>query len=319
MFSSKYYEKIRLNLRIKRKLNLTSVKLIHNKIKHLYKEILNKKKINVYDIGAGNRILNELINFDGIGNVYLIDPNKNLQYSYNKLYSIFQDKESIFKISSALSNKTEKINYYEAHVSTSSSFAIDQKKAIKFSSQYKKKPLKLRVYSFSDFIKKYKTPKPDILKIDAEGFEYKILKSTLKTCKPLLVQVETNVNNPFLNQTFFEVYELMKRNNYKMYTILPYYGYYDYNSNKFINTTNDVNYKDPEFNISKNYISQIECYFYKIKNSYNEKDLISFSCYGFSNLFNEILNNSKNFSADKIRKLKKIHSIQLKYSKLFLK
>ena len=101
MFSSKYYEKIRLNLRIKRKLNLTSVKLIHNKIKHLYKEILNKKKINVYDIGAGNRILNELINFDGIGNVYLIDPNKNLQYSYNKLYSIFQDKESIFKISSA--------------------------------------------------------------------------------------------------------------------------------------------------------------------------------------------------------------------------
>ena len=47
----------------------------------LYKKIYTNE-IFIYDIGAGQRILPEVLNFNGISKVILVDPNKNIEYSF---------------------------------------------------------------------------------------------------------------------------------------------------------------------------------------------------------------------------------------------
>ena len=65
--------------RIIRKIKFFELKRKGKKLSPLFKK-LKSKKFNLFDIGAGQRILPELINFDGFSNVYLIDPNKNLDF-----------------------------------------------------------------------------------------------------------------------------------------------------------------------------------------------------------------------------------------------
>ena len=72
--------------KVKRKINLNSLISNKKRLSKIYLSLLLKSdKINIYDIGAGHRILNELINFDQISNIYLIDPNKNLDISLQKV------------------------------------------------------------------------------------------------------------------------------------------------------------------------------------------------------------------------------------------
>ena len=71
--------------RIKRKINLESLISNKKRLSKFYLSLLKSDKINIYDIGAGHRILNELINFDQISNIYLIDPNIN-ESKANKKY-----------------------------------------------------------------------------------------------------------------------------------------------------------------------------------------------------------------------------------------
>ena len=52
-----------------------------------------------------------------------------------------------------------------------------------------------KIYSFKDFIKNFFNYNVDIAKIDVEGFEYKIILSILKHSRPLLIEVETNLNS----------------------------------------------------------------------------------------------------------------------------
>ena len=283
---------IQIRNRIIRNLKLFKINNSRNKSLELYKNILNTNKINIYDIGAGQRILNELIFFDGISNIHLIDPNKNLEYSYNKLKKIFNNNQSIKKFFIGLSNKTQKINYYKNLSSTSSSFAVSKNKLKNLNTDFFLKPVKKEVFSFPDFIKKYNLPKPDIIKIDTEGFEIKILNSILEKNSPLIIQVETNLNNDVLNETFLNTQNLLFKKKYNLYTILPHYGYYSFIKKKYIATNKKVNLSDLEFNINKTKTAQVECYFIK-KRRYTIKDIVSLSAYGFNEVLEEIYYNKK--------------------------
>jgi FkbM family methyltransferase len=185
------------------------------KISKLFRKLSKLNKIHIYDFGAGLRYLPTLLKFDGISKIHLIDPNDNLEISYRNLKNLFSDKSSIKKYKVAISEKNEKIFYYPAKQSTGSSF-IDLKKTGKekeFSQSYfgnEKKILK-QVYDFETFKKKNHLKKPDIIKIDVEGFEFKILKSILKKNKPLIIEIEVNFDSSLTGDTFLQVHNILKK------------------------------------------------------------------------------------------------------------
>ena len=117
--------------RIVRKLKFLELKKKAKKLSPFFQN-LKSKKFNLFDIGAGQRILPELINFDGFSNVYLIDPNKNLDYSYKQLKQYFLDHKSINKYNTAISDKTSYLNYFESKISTISTFSLTESKKINY-------------------------------------------------------------------------------------------------------------------------------------------------------------------------------------------
>ncbi len=294
--------------RLIRKFKFLQLKKKSSKLSRLYKKLL-KSKLNIYDIGAGQRILPEIINFDGVSKIHLVDPNRNINYSYNQLKNYFSDHKNIFRFQTGISNKTKTQKYYESRISTISTFALNSKKSKKYSKFYSSKPRKQVVYSFKDFLKLNKLQKPDAIKIDVEGLELKVLNSVLSCSDPFLVQIEVNINNPIFNESFSSINSIMNKKNYFLYTLFPSYGDYNFASNQSI-TSNNVNLSDIETNFNKKYLLQSECYYVKNVSNYSIKNFILISGFGLSSLFLEKLKKNKkkiNFQQRKI--LTKIYNL----------
>ena len=80
---------VNLKKKLNRRLKFRKLQKSNNEESYpLYQSLINKK-INIFDIGAGQRMLPEIINFNGISKVFLVDPNDNIQYCYDQLVSIF--------------------------------------------------------------------------------------------------------------------------------------------------------------------------------------------------------------------------------------
>ena len=278
---------VNLKKRLNRRLKFRKLQKNNKESYPLYQSLINKK-INIFDIGAGQRMLPEIINFNGISKVFLVDPNDNIQYSYDQLTRYFSDKKNIFKYQYGISDKTKKLKYFKSPKATISTFAFNDKKLKVDSRYYNNKNAYMQVYNFSDFLKKFKLPKPDIIKIDVEGLEGQVLSSVLKTSNPLIVQIETNINNSMFHESFSKINNLLLNKNYFLYTLFPSYGGSD------LTKTFDINLKDIELNLIKNHIVQSECYYIKRKKYYTVKDLVCLNAYGFQEYFKKILNTSKN-------------------------
>tara|TARA_B100000900_G_C20551062_1_gene704761 strand:+ start:639 stop:1553 length:915 start_codon:yes stop_codon:yes gene_type:complete len=279
--------------RIVRKLKFLKLKKKAEKLSPFFQN-LKSKKFNLFDIGAGQRILPELINFDGFANVYLIDPNKNLDYSYQQLKKYFFDNKSIYKYNTAISDKTSHLNYFESKISTISTFSLTRSKRNKLSNLYYSKSKKINVYSFKDFLKIYKLPKPDVIKIDVEGFELKVLQSVISCSSPLIIQIEVNINNSFLSETFYSIQKILYEKGYFFYTMFPSYGNNEFELNQIQNLPK-VDLQDIETNFTKNYLLQAECYFVKKKSKYTVSDFILFAGFGLSSLCLDKYKKSKKF------------------------
>ena len=269
------------------KLSFSNLKKKNYKLKIIHKNF-KIPKINIFDIGAGQRIIPDVINFDGIARVYLIDPNKNLNYSYNQLKKYFLDHKNIFKFQLGISDKSRKLKYYENSISTGSTFVINKKK-FKLNSKNYLKPVFLKVFSFIDFIRKFKLKKPDIVKIDVEGLELKVLKSILKCSDPFLVQIETNINNPFFSESFTKVHDLLVKKDYFLYTFYPSYGDFDYGAQS-VKLNNNVNLEDIEINLKKNYLLQAECYYLKKVKNFKIKNFLIILGFGLFGIFKDKIN-----------------------------
>jgi FkbM family methyltransferase len=294
---------INLKKKLNRRLKFKELQNNNKKLYPFYKSLI-KDKINIFDIGAGQRMLPEIINFNGISKVFLVDPNDNLQYSYDQLIRYFSDIKNIFTYKYGISDKTKKLKYFKSHKSTISTFAFNDKKLKINKKYYSAKNEYKKVYSFADFLKKFKLPKPDIIKIDVEGLEAQVISSVLKISNPLIVQIETNMNNSMLHQSFSKINNLLINENYFLHTLFPSYG--DPDSTKISN----INLKDIELNFIKSHIVQSECYYIKKKQKYTIKDLVCFYAYGFHEYFKKNLNKSVNkFSKSEKKILKNLENI----------
>ena len=281
------------------------------KISKLFRKLSKLNKIYIYDFGAGLRYLPTLLKFDGISKIHLIDPNDNLEVSYKNLKNLFLDKSSIKKYKVAISEKNEKIFYYPAKQSTGSSF-INLKKIGKekeFSQSYfgdEKKILK-QVYDFETFKKKNHLKNPDIIKIDVEGFEFKILKSILKKNKPLIIEIEVNFDSSLTGDTFLQVHNILKKNNYRLNTIYPVYRI---NDDK-IGGEKDIFLKGDYHNpLSRNEINQSDCYYILDKKYYDLRDVVMLFGYGFViKAKKEFVKIKKNLEATQIKILEKLFKL----------
>ena len=265
------------------------------KISSLIRKTLSKKNlIYILDVGAGGRYLSPTLNFDGVSKIFMVDPNDNLDVSYNNLLKIMNNKKNIIPIKEGIYKKNAIVNYYKANKSTGSSFINYDKKLIKE---------KKKVYSYKFLKKKYKISKVDILKVDVEGLELSIIKNILFFEKPLILEVETNFTNSLFGDTFSKTHNFLSKN----YFLKTGYPTYKKINNKFNSHTQPFRQGSYASPIYRNPISQMDCYYILKKKNYNLFDLLTLLGYGFIDeslkIFNSIDKNLNNNQKEILTKI----------------
>jgi len=264
--------------------------------------------IGIVDIGAGHRYLPVLLNFDGIAKIGMVDPNKSIEWSYDNFRKLIKHPNNLLKFKFGISDKTSKIKYYITNTLTGSTFVnvfnLAKKNKKNLENEYfgKKKHIVQQVYSFKDFTRKFFKYKIDIIKIDVEGYENKIMSSILKNSTPFLIEIETNLNSEVYPDTFNSVNSLMLKNNYKITTGIPIYHKTknSSNNNAYILGT----YDNP---ILRSPLVQFECIYIKDKKNYNLKEVCILLGYGLVYEVEKILKRQKKkFSNKNIQLIKEL-------------
>ncbi len=280
---------------ISNKINRISYISRSKKISLALKKILKTQIIGIVDIGAGHRYLPVLLNFDGISKIAMVDPNKSLNWSAKNFKKIIKYPENIYQYNFGISDKTEKKKYYVAKTLTGSTFIdvykIAKKGKKKLSNEYfgEENSKIQQVFSFKDFKKKFFKFNVDIVKIDVEGLEEKIVSSVIKNSNPSLIEVETNLNSEIYPNSFNKINHLLIKKNYKLVTGFSIFK--RTKNKKMQNSQFELgNYDNP---ILRSSLEQFECIYIKDKKKYDLKDIVIFIGYGLLHEVKKIIHQSK--------------------------
>ena len=280
---------------ISNKINRISYISRSKKISLALKKILKTQIIGIVDIGAGHRYLPVLLNFDGISKIAMVDPNKSLNWSAKNFKKIIKYPENIYQYNFGISDKTEKKKYYVAKTLTGSTFIdvykIAKKGKKKLSNEYfgEENSKIQQVFSFKDFKKKFFKFNVDIIKIDVEGLEEKIVSSVIKNSNPSLIEVETNLNSEIYPNSFNKINHLLIKKNYKLVTGFSIFK--RTKNKKMQNSQFELgNYDNP---ILRSSLEQFECIYIKDKKKYDLKDIVIFIGYGLLHEVKKIIHQSK--------------------------
>ena len=206
-----------------------------NIIEYFYKKRINQilkknlpKKINIFfDIGAhhGETTLEMLSNFS-IKDSYLFEPgldnfktlSKKISKNSNcniKLFNFALGDENKFAIiNEVLESSSSTLN----SIDTTTKYFKRKKKILNlFSNSVEIKKNKIEIRSFNEFIHQQKIQKIDFIKIDTEGYEYKILNNIEKYLKNIgVIQFEHHYDLMIIkNYKFRQINDLLIRNNFK--------------------------------------------------------------------------------------------------------
>ena len=120
--------------------------------------------------------------------------------------------------------KNKKFKKQKIKVTTLDTFEKKKKKLYKKKKKIKKKKKKITtIKTFEKKNKKLFKKKIDLLKIDTEGNDFKVLKGSIKFIKkykPKFIQIEMNYHYLFDGENLFQFHKLLK--NYEIYKILPF-------------------------------------------------------------------------------------------------
>jgi len=195
------------------------------KILFFFNKFFKDEKLIVIDIGGhkGETIDFFLKNFE-IFKIYSFEPNKSICQKLKKKY-VSNRKVEIFESAIGESNCEKKLNLYKDTSSSSfnelnrDSTYFLRKKKLSFD-DYIPTKINTRILTLSNFIKNKKiTNFIDILKIDTEGYEYKVLQGINKKdfSKVKFIYFEHHYNNMILkNYKFSEINDLLIKNNFSM-------------------------------------------------------------------------------------------------------
>ena len=196
--------------------NLVDKFLMRDFTELIIKNLKTKKPV-IFDVGCyiGNFSTNlqKRLNLKK-NSFYLFDANPNLKVKNFKYYN------------EVFSNKIQKQNFYlnEFFPSSGSSLETDVKNDLKWnftrrivSLSFKKKflSLKIKTNTLDNFCKVNKIKKIDILKIDVEGSELKVLEGSKKILdKTNIIQVEILQNKKNFDKIKNKLTILLKKNNF---------------------------------------------------------------------------------------------------------
>lgn len=192
----------------------------------------NSRKINLLQIGAYDGHLYdpiESILLSSTSNLqsYLLEPQIE---PYQKLIEKYKNYKNIIPLNYAIHPSKDSFYLHRAEASSindASSFlngtgSFSLKHVKKFVGNKKLKLSKIRVkcISINKLMQKFKLNKIDILIIDAEGFDYEILKSiNFKKVKPQIIRFEHGIRDSVMSYAkFTEICNILNKNRYQIIT-----------------------------------------------------------------------------------------------------
>lgn len=170
----------------------------------------------LYDIGAseGNwsyvmSVLNPHMNY-----VAMFEPQI---YAYKKLISrnIKDVDKQVFNV--CLGEKYS-LGYIKGATASASLLKSSKEQEVYFPNSILHKKQKVKIYKLDDIVKQDRLPIPDVIKIDVQGYELKVLKGALKTIKSAkYLVIELSMRSFYNGQpSLGEVITFLEKNHYEM-------------------------------------------------------------------------------------------------------
>ena len=190
----------------------------------------HNRKINLVQIGAYDGHLYdpiESILLTDISNLhsYLLEPQKE---PYQKLLKKYKKYKNVTPLNYAIHPSKNSFYLYRADAASinnsssflngTGSFSLRHVKKFVGNKKLKLNKIKVNCISIDKLIQKYKINKIDILIIDAEGFDYEILKSiNFKKLKPQIIRFEHGIRDSVMsNAKFTEICNILNKHKYQI-------------------------------------------------------------------------------------------------------
>ena len=178
------------------------------------KKKFKNKKITCLDAGSNVGTYIDLIHKKlQIKKIYMFEPSKTCFKFLKRKYK--ENKINIFNV--ALSNKSKKLKFYEKEITSQSTLNVKTKKVfkdLKNRSVYTIKCISLDKFHDINNNKEFY----DIIKIDCEGEDYKIIRGAKKLLKNNLIKL-IKIEIKFEKNNFNEIVNYLNKFKYKLITI----------------------------------------------------------------------------------------------------
>jgi len=185
---------------------------------------LNFKELTIVDVGAYQGLwISKYLRKYSNSSAYLIEPHEksfaNLQKKFGELSNV-----QLFKVGLSNINGLKEVNV-NSKAYTNSLLELDPEapkswKKNKFEHLYQEK---VETITLQDFVKKNKIKRINILKLDVQGYESRVLKGAEMLLKDSLIDIlvlEVIVAPTYKDQSKInEIFEIFENNNYKLYGI----------------------------------------------------------------------------------------------------
>ena len=196
---------------------------------HIFKKFEKKHNNVIIDVGANRG--QSIENFLKIYTNYEIHCFEPLNYLYEELTKKYSHNKNIYLNNCALGEENKESKFFKYHNDVNSSFNRPvygsnwEKKKKKFLNKEKliEEELKVKVLKLDEYFKINNLKFIDLLKIDTQGYEDKVLSGSneiLKSNKINFIQVEFIMGNQYENRLNIIDYENhLIKNNFRLYGI----------------------------------------------------------------------------------------------------